>query len=59
MKLRTASVSVSARKLLTLTKYSGQDPEVGQDASDPFWIGVDYANTPPPRMVTFTIAVGF
>ncbi len=59
MKLRTASVSVSARKLLTFTKYSGQDPEVGQDASDPFWIGVDDAKTPPPRMVTFTIAVGF
>jgi hypothetical protein len=59
MKLRTAAVSVSARKLVTFTKYSGQDPEVGQDASDPFWIGVDNANTPPPRMVTFTLAVGF
>ncbi len=59
MKLRTAAISVSARKLMTFTKYSGQDPEVGQDASDPFWIGIDEAKTPPPRTVTFTIAVGF
>jgi TonB-linked SusC/RagA family outer membrane protein len=59
MKLRTASISASARKLITWTQYSGQDPEVGQDASDPFWIGVDNAKTPPPRTVTFTIAVGF
>ena len=48
-------MAISARKLLTFTQYSGQDPEVGQDASDPFWIGVDLAKTPPPRMVTFTI----
>jgi hypothetical protein len=59
LKLRTMAFSVSARKLLTFTKYSGQDPEVGQDASDPFWIGEDKANTPPPRTVTFTVSVGF
>lgn len=57
--LQTASFSVSARKLYTFTNYSGQDPEVGQNASDPFWIGADYANTPPPRMVTLSVAVGF
>jgi len=42
-----------------LTNYSGQDPEVGQDASDPFWIGVDEARTPPPRIYTFTVGIGF
>lgn len=57
--LQSASFSLSARKLYTFTNYSGQDPEVGQDAADPFWIGADYANTPPPRMFTFSIAVGF
>lgn len=57
--LQSASFSVSARKLFTLTNYSGQDPEVGQNAADPFWIGADYANTPPPRMVTISLAVGF
>jgi TonB-linked SusC/RagA family outer membrane protein len=59
LNLQSASFSVSARKLFTFTNYSGQDPEVGQDASDPFWIGADYANTPPPKMVTLSFAVGF
>ena len=59
LKLRTLSLSMSARKLLTFTNYGGQDPEVGQNAADPFWIGVDNAKTPPPRMVTFTMSVGF
>ncbi|MFN2396666.1 MAG: SusC/RagA family TonB-linked outer membrane protein, partial [Bacteroidales bacterium] len=56
--LRKASFTLSARKLLTFTNYSGQDPEVSQDASDPFWIGVDNARTPPPMIYTFTIGVG-
>jgi hypothetical protein len=57
--IRSLNLAVSARKMLTFTQYSGQDPEVGQDASNPFWIGVDYANTPPPKMFTLSIAVGF
>jgi TonB-linked SusC/RagA family outer membrane protein len=57
--LRTVNLTASGRKLLTFTNYSGQDPEVGQDASDPFWIGVDQANTPPPKIVTFSISIGF
>lgn len=57
--VRKASIALSARKLITFTNYSGQDPEVSQDASNPFWIGVDNARTPPPRIYTFSIAVGF
>jgi TonB-linked SusC/RagA family outer membrane protein len=57
--VRKANVAISARKLFTWTGYSGQDPEVGQNASDPFWIGVDYARTPPPQVITFSIGVGF
>jgi TonB-linked SusC/RagA family outer membrane protein len=59
LKLRACTIALSARKLLTITNYSGQDPEVGQDASDPFWIGVDYAKTPPSRIVTMTLSIGF
>ncbi|MGE5395783.1 MAG: SusC/RagA family TonB-linked outer membrane protein [Candidatus Saccharibacteria bacterium] len=59
LNLQSASFSLSARKLFTLTNYSGQDPEVSQDAGDPFWIGVDRANTPPPKMVTLSFSVGF
>ena len=57
--IRNARFSLSARKLLTVTGYSGQDPEVGQDASNPFWMGVDNARTPPPGVYTFSIGVGF
>lgn len=59
LNLQSANFTVSARKLFTFTNYSGQDPEVGQNASDPFWIGADYANTPPPKMVTLSFSVGF
>jgi TonB-linked SusC/RagA family outer membrane protein len=57
--LRSLSMALSARKLITFTNYTGQDPEVGQNASDPFWIGVDRANTPPPKTFTFSLSVGF
>lgn len=57
--LRDLRIAFDARKILTLTRYTGQDPEVGQDASDPFWVGVDEARTPPPQIYTFTIGIGF
>jgi hypothetical protein len=59
LRMRMLNVSVSGRKLLTFTQYSGQDPEVGQNADDPFWIGVDRAKTPPPKIFTLSIGVGF
>ena len=52
-------IAISGRKLLTFTYYSGQDPEVSQSASNPFWIGIDRARTPPPRIFTFSVTVGF
>ncbi len=57
--LNRMEVAVNARKLLTFTNYSGQDPEIGQDASDPFWIGVDEARTPPSRMFTANVNLYF
>lgn len=59
LNVESINVTFSARRLFTITKYSGQDPEVGFDASDPFWIGVDYAQTPPPRIMTLSISIGF
>lgn len=56
---RNASLVMSARKLLTFTRYTGQDPEIGMNASDPFWIGEDNANTPPSKQVTLTLQLGF
>ena len=57
--VRKANLTVSARKLMTFTNYSGQDPEVSQDASNPFWMGEDNAKTPPPKIITFSIGIGF
>ena len=57
--VRNMAFALSARKLITITNYSGQDPEIGQDSTNPFWIGVDYAKTPPPRIITLSISVGF
>jgi TonB-linked SusC/RagA family outer membrane protein len=59
LSLRSLGVSLSARKILTFTEYTGEDPEISQDASDPFWIGEDQSNTPPPRVYTISISVGF
>jgi hypothetical protein len=59
LRVRKANVAISARKLYTFTGYTGQDPEIGQDASNPFWIGVDNARTPPPKVITFSIGIGF
>jgi len=53
------NLTLSARRLFTITNYSGQDPEVGFDASDPFWIGVDRAQTPPPKIITLSLSVSF
>ncbi|MEX0988119.1 MAG: hypothetical protein WD052_11630, partial [Bacteroidales bacterium] len=58
LNIRSLNITASARKLLTFTRYTGQDPEVGQSASDPFWIGFDYANTPPPKILTLSVNIG-
>ena len=58
LNIRSLNFTASARKIVTFTNYTGQDPEVGQNASDPFWIGYDYANTPPPRIITFSVNIG-
>lgn len=59
LKMRSLNVTMSARKIATFTRYSGQDPEIGMDASNPFWIGVDNAKTPPPALITGNISIGF
>jgi TonB-linked SusC/RagA family outer membrane protein len=56
--IRSLSLTLSARKIYTLTKYSGQDPEVGGDASNPYWIGADNSRTPPPQIVTCALSIG-
>nr|MDA3823416.1 TonB-dependent receptor [Bacteroidales bacterium] len=58
LNIRSLNITVSARKLFTFTNYTGQDPEVGANASDPFFIGFDYAKKPPPKIITLSLNVG-
>lgn len=59
LKLRLFQVSLNMRKLMTFTNYSGQDPEISQKGTDPFWFGTDNAKTPPPKSFTLSINIGF
>ena len=52
-------IALTMRKILTFTNYSGQDPEVPQDSSDPFWFGTDEARTPTPIAYTLSFSIGF
>ncbi len=45
------------RNLLTLTKYSGYDPEISQ--SDPKLAGIDIGGYPQARMYTFGVNIDF
>jgi TonB-linked SusC/RagA family outer membrane protein len=58
--LRNLRVGIQARKLLTFTNYTGQDPEVRVTQSDnALWFATDRGTVPPPIITAFNIAVGF
>jgi TonB-linked SusC/RagA family outer membrane protein len=47
------------RKIWTLTRYSGQDPEIPQRMQNPFWFGKDDGQTPTPRFYNLFINLRF
>lgn len=49
----------TAYNLLTFTKYSGQDPNVGFSRADPWAIGTDNARTPPSVSFIFGFNLKF
>ena len=59
-KLRVKEMRLFATgyNLFTWTNYSGQDPEVGQNASDPFW-PKDFSRTPPSKRFMFGVSITF
>ena len=59
LNVQNIDFAVTMRKILTFTNYSGQDPEIPQDSSDPFWFGTDKARTPTPKAYTLSISIGF
>ncbi|MHB1225169.1 MAG: SusC/RagA family TonB-linked outer membrane protein [Gemmatimonadaceae bacterium] len=52
-------VSLTGRNLLTFSKYSGLDPEVGNLGSAAIRNNLDVAAYPPSRSIFLDIAVGF
>ncbi|GAB4427328.1 MAG: hypothetical protein OHK0039_45590 [Bacteroidia bacterium] len=52
-------VYAASDNLLTFTKYSGWDPEIGELYYNPFWYGVDQATYPQPRRFRAGIDVKF
>lgn len=57
--LKSMKMGLQARKLLTFTNYSGQDPEIRLNMSNPLWFGVDNGRTPPSIICAFNLAIGF
>lgn len=58
---RSARVVVSGQNLLTLTRYTGSDPEVSSTYGDGnnLSIGADYFTVPPSRQVMFGLSFQF
>lgn len=59
LNLRSLRVGIQARKLMTITRYTGQDPEVQMKREDALWFGKDTGDVPPPIITAINIAVGF
>jgi TonB-linked SusC/RagA family outer membrane protein len=59
LRINSLDIGVTMRRIVTLTGYSGQDPEIPQQMEDPFWFGTDKATTPPPRAYTLSLGLGF
>ncbi len=56
--LKSMQISISARNLLTLTNYSGLDPEVSNFGSQPIGRNYDVAPYPPSRAYWLSITAG-
>jgi TonB-linked SusC/RagA family outer membrane protein len=52
-------IGINLRKILTITNYSGQDPEIGRVEINPFWLGRDNARTPVPRIYSLVFTMNF
>jgi hypothetical protein len=60
-KIRFAGLRVYAKvqNAFTFTKYTGFDPEVGQDTWDPLIYGLDNGRYPSPQVYTLGLSANF
>jgi TonB-linked SusC/RagA family outer membrane protein len=62
LKIRTFRIYMGGYNLLTFTKYTGLDPEIGKDVSNTsnnLFFGVDRGNYPMARSYSFGLVAGF
>ncbi len=52
-------LGLNLKKVWTLTNYTGQDPEIGQRMTDPFWFGQDNGMSPNPNVYSMFINIRF
>ncbi|MBK7100129.1 MAG: hypothetical protein IPH58_19885 [Sphingobacteriales bacterium] len=57
--VKTLGAYITAENLLTFTKYTGQDPDVGTRITNAFSTLVDNSMTPPLKTITLGISVMF
>ncbi|MEI6950020.1 SusC/RagA family TonB-linked outer membrane protein [Paraflavisolibacter sp. H34] len=59
LRIKNLSAYATAENIFTLTRYTGQDPEVSVRGSDPFRVATDNSMTPPVRMFTLGLTGTF
>jgi TonB-linked SusC/RagA family outer membrane protein len=59
IRLKDLKLYFMVYNLYTWTRYTGLDPEVPMLSNDPFFIGVDRADTPPPMSYIFSVNIKF
>jgi len=57
--IKSARVYFSAQNLLTFTKYTGYDPEVGSRGNNNLTNGIDYGQFPQARTLMLGVQFGF
>jgi hypothetical protein len=59
LRLQEFKLHLMVYNLYTWTRYTGVDPEVPMLSNDPFFVGEDNANTPPPQSFIFSVNIRF
>jgi hypothetical protein len=59
LSLQELKLHLMVYNLYTWTRYTGVDPEVPMLSNDPFFVGEDNANTPPPQSFIFSVNIRF
>jgi TonB-linked SusC/RagA family outer membrane protein len=59
LRVKEMKINFMVYNLYTWTQYTGVDPEVPMLSNDPFFIGEDKANTPPPMSYILSMDIKF